>query len=221
MNRKIIITEDGSHSLQVPELQETYHSIHGAIQESQHVFIKNGLQALRGNNINIFEMGFGTGLNALLSYLLCHSKQQSLSYTSIEKYPLSMEEAKQLNFPEQLEQNRSFFDRMHTAEWDSTSVIEPDFKLTKIKADLSGTELEGSYDIIFFDAFSPDIQPNLWTIEVMSKMHKLLRSGGLFVTYSAKGQVRRNLQEVGFTVERLSGPPGKREMIRATKIQQI
>lgn len=219
MNRKIIITEDGSHSLQVPELKETYHSIHGAIQESKHVFIKSGLSALKQNDISIFEMGFGTGLNALLSYDYCHSQQQNVSYTSIEKYPLSLAEVKQLNFPEQLSLDRSFFDRLHTAQWGLRSVIEPDFNLTKIKADISRTGLRGTHDIVFFDAFGPDIQANLWTIDILSKMHKILRPGGLFVTYSAKGQVRRNLQEAGFTVERLPGPPGKREMIRATKIQ--
>jgi len=217
MNRKIFLTEDGSHSLQVTGLQETYHSIHGAIQESQHVFINNGLNTLIQSNISVFEMGFGTGLNALLGYLLCHSKQQFLTYTSIEKYPLSNQEAMQLNFPERLDQNRSFFDRLHKAGWDSPSLIEPDFKLTKIKGDISKLELSGEHDIVFFDAFSPDIQPNLWTTEILNKMHNLLRLGGLFVTYSAKGRVRRSLQEVGFSVERLPGPPGKREMIRATK----
>jgi len=217
MNRKIFLTEDGSHSIQVTGLQETYHSKHGAIQESQHVFINNGLNTLVQSSISVFEMGFGTGLNALLGYLLCHSKQQFLTYTSIEKYPLSGQETKQLNFPEQLDQDRSFFDRLHKAEWDSPSWIEPDFKLTKIKGDISRLELSGEHDIVFFDAFGPDIQPNLWTTEILNKMHNILRLEGLFVTYSAKGQVRRNLQEVGFSVERLPGPPGKREMIRATK----
>ncbi len=218
MDRNIIITEDGSHSLQIPELKETYHSIHGAIQESQHIFINYGLKILEQQSISVFEMGFGTGLNALLSYSLCNARQQSLFYTSIEKYPLSLEEAKELNFSKQLGMDSSVFNRMHTAEWDSSCTIEKNFSLTKIHGDLSKLEMSGLYDIVFFDAFSPDIQPKLWSIDIMNKMNGLLRSGGLFLTYSAKGQVRRNLQEAGFTVERLPGPPGKREMIRATKI---
>jgi len=217
MDRKIIITEDGSHSLQIPGLKETYHSIHGAIQESQHVFIKNGLQALKQSSIRIFEMGFGTGLNALLSYLSIQSQEKHISYTCIEKYPLSSEESKRLNFPEQLLQDRTFFDSLHSAPWDSTTEMDANFTITKIKADLSRTELHGIFDIVFFDAFGPDVQAKLWTKDIFDKLYILLRSGGIFVTYSAKGQVRRNLVEAGFTVERLPGPPGKREMIRATK----
>lgn len=217
MDRKIFLTEDGSHSLKVPGLDETYHSKHGAIQESQHVFIKAGLESFNSQDIIVFEMGFGTGLNAFLSYIYCRQNNIALRYFTLEKYPLSIEESRCLNYPEQLGEKRIVFEKLHSDQWQKEILISKNFSLSKMKGDMLDTVLSLEVDIVYYDAFGPNIQPGLWTEAIFRKMYNILSNRGLLVTYSAKGQVRRNLQSVGFTVERLPGPPGKREMLRATK----
>ncbi len=219
--RKIITTTDGSNTLFVPGLNEHYHSIHGAIQESEHVFIKNGLQRFPDfSEISILEIGFGTGLNVLLTWLRAREYNMKIKITSIEKYPLIPEEFNKLNYSLKLgtEANK-IFQKIHTSLWDEYVQIATGFQLKKQETDLLDFTTNETYNLVYFDAFAPDIQPKLWTAEVFLQMYNLLEPGGILVTYSAKGQVRRNMQTAGFEVKRVPGPPGKREMLKAIKIQ--
>lgn len=214
-------TADGSHTLFVSELNETYHSIHGAIQESQHVFIKNGLHYFGNKNtIHILEIGFGTGLNALLTLLAIENSSQTINYVSLEKFPLNLALIKQLNYPTQLKLNiaqTALFNQLHTCEWNTPTPISNNFNLLKVEEDLADFQTTTTFDIVYFDAFAPEKQAELWTAEIFSKIYSLLNAGGILVTYCAKGVVKRTLKSVGFQLETLSGPPGKREMIRAIK----
>lgn len=218
MQVKRISTEDGSDSLYVPEIDETYHSIHGAIQESAHVFIQNGLryylESHHPKQLDILEFGFGTGLNALLS--LREMAMTRVAYTSLEKYPVNPTLAKELNYGKALGLEAEF-ERLITCQWGNWCNVTDGFKLMKREIDFVHFEPVNEYDIVYFDAFAPSKQPELWTMEILEKCHKALRPQGIFVTYSAKGQVRRDLQSLGFQVERLPGPPGKFEMLRALK----
>ncbi len=219
--RKFVITNDGSHTLFVPGLNEHYHSTHGAIQESEHVFIKSGLNyiidALREKDkaidcIKILEVGFGTGLNAMLTY----QQSKKVSYTAIEKYPLTVAEIEKLNLSSKLGNGLdTVFKKMHNCNWGIYENIGLNFKIKKIKTDLLDFVSDEKYNIIYFDAFSPDVQPKLWTEKVFCQMYNCLNTGGILVTYSAKGLVKQNLRAAGFTVKRLPGPPGKRHMVRA------
>ncbi|HBO75635.1 MAG TPA: SAM-dependent methyltransferase [Marinilabiliales bacterium] len=217
--RQIILTSDGSHTLFVPLLGEHYHSIHGAIQESRHVFIQTGLGPLNAPKcIKILEIGFGTGLNALLAMQFAHQHQIEILFTTIEKYPLRKDEFSQLNYGSVLgEEWIPYFQQLHECPWEQLVPISEAFSIQKIRADLLTASFIETYQIVFFDAFGPDKQPDLWTVTVFEKLYKSLEKQGVLVTYSAKGQVRRNLKAAGFEVERLPGPPGKREMLRATK----
>jgi tRNA U34 5-methylaminomethyl-2-thiouridine-forming methyltransferase MnmC len=216
MQRKIIQTADGSSSLYVPELNEHYHSTHGAIQESMHVFINTGFKQISQSNIKIFEMGYGTGLNFLLSYI--HAQNKKLEYHCIEAYPLEKELVEQLNYTSELnlkEEDLLAFQAFHRIE--STVVLNDHFSVIKSNCILKDYMPPTLFDLIYFDAFSPDIQPELWSVEVFQKMFGMLNPGGILTTYCAKGIVRRAMQSSGFVVERLPGPPGKREILRATK----
>ena len=217
--RQIILTSDGSHTLFVPLLGEHYHSIHGAIQESRHVFIQTGLGPLNAPKcIKILEIGFGTGLNALLAMQFAHQHQIEILFTTIEKYPLRKDEFSQLNYGSVLgEEWIPYFQQLHECPWEQLVPISEAFSIQKIRADLLTASFIETYQIVFFDAFGPDKQPDLWTVTVFEKLYKSLEKQGVLVTYSAKGQVRRNLKAAGFEVERLPGPPGKREMLRATR----
>jgi len=219
LKREIIKTKDGSQTLFIPELNEQYHSVNGAVQESEHVFINAGFNQLKHlEHLRIFEVGFGTGLNAILSYF--HKQNQKISYHSIEKYPLKQEEYNLLDFPEFISKNNDLnevFLLMHLCQWDKYENISSKFELKKEEISLIEFLTTQSYHLIYFDAFAPEIQPNLWTVEVFQKMYDLLEQDGILVTYCAKGQVRRNMLEVGFNVERIPGPPGKRQMMRAIK----
>jgi tRNA U34 5-methylaminomethyl-2-thiouridine-forming methyltransferase MnmC len=217
--RQLVITSDGSHTIFIPSLNEHYHSIHGAIQESEHVFIQSGLAIFTGKNpIRILEIGFGTGLNALLTLKFASQKNLQIEYTSIEKYPLLSNEYDLLNHGKELGSDwEKPFANLHDCPWEKEIEIGTNFILTKQNKDLKAIEFKDVFDLIFFDAFGPNIQPDLWCEEVFQSMYWALHFGGILVTYSAKGQVRRNLQAAGFTVERIPGPPGKREMLRATK----
>jgi len=221
MRTQIEITSDGSHTLFVPELEEHYHSINGAIQESIHVFIETGLHHCIKKHINIFEVGFGTGLNAYLTLLDIIRSNKVIDYTSIEAYPVNLNVINQLNYTEQLnKESKELFSKLHQVDWNVKKEITNSFYLNKIQADFTKfdfSQIDDMIDLVYFDAFAPDKQNEMWSQSLFDKLYNVMNDNGIFVTYCAKGIVRRMLQQSGFTVERLPGPPGKREMLRATK----
>ncbi len=215
---KIIKTSDGSHTIYVPELDEHYHSVHGAVQESEHVFIKNGFDTCIANPVDIFEVGFGTGLNALLTAVRGLKGERQVNYTSIEKYPVHEDLVWSLNHHDFTgKEGRKIFNLIHFSPWNQVTAICNNFTLKKIKGDFTAGPHSGAYDLIYFDAFGPDKQPEMWTKEIFKSVSELTKKGGIFVTYSAKGEVKRNLIACGFDVQLLPGPPGKRQIIRAVK----
>jgi len=218
---KIITTSDGSHSLFNEELNETYHSVHGAIQESLHVFIQSGLsyflEKSDAKNISILEIGFGTGLNTLLTIQAAQLLPLSFQYKTLEAFPLQEEVWSQLNYAETLGM-KSQFDSLHRLSWEERHTILPYFEFQKHHIKLQDVELpSSSCDVVFFDAFAPSKQPELWEIDMLRKVANALRPGGVFVTYCAKGQLKRDLKNLGLVVETIPGPPGKKEMVRALK----
>lgn len=217
----IELTADGSHTLFVSELDEHYHSVNGAVQESRHVFIEAGLLHCQRNTIQILEVGFGTGLNAFLTLLSFAGTNKKIHYITLEAYPLSTDIVSQLNYSNISEpQQRYLYNKLHKAEWEREVEINPDFYLTKIETDFTQfdfTKIDKPIDIIYFDAFAPEKQPAMWTQELFDQLYKISADEGILVTYCAKGVVRRMMQQAGFKTERLPGPPGKREMLRATK----
>ncbi len=218
MKREIIITEDGSSSIYLPEMDETYHSTHGSIQEALHVFLKNGIERFDSSEIKIFEVGFGTGLNALISFI--HSKKQrKISYHSIEAFPVEIDLIEKVNYCSILgEEHQDAYLKMHETEWGRLQEISESFSLLKIQKKIQDYSMDNSYyDIIFFDAFGPRAQSEMWNVEVLQKMYYGLKKGGFLTTYCAQGQFKRDLKAVGFKVEAVSGPPGKREMTLAWK----
>ena len=223
MQRKIITTADGSKTIHLPDWDEQYHSKHGAVQEALHVFIKIGLIHIHEKesiqNISILEMGFGTGLNAYLTLLECTQLNIEVDYVGIEAYPVAYEEIKELNYPKVLlnKEQDELFDVLHRIVWETKHHVNDTFTLTKRQQFFQNIDDVDTYNLIYFDAFGARVQPELWTEIVFKKMFVALKPNGILVTYSAKGSVRRALQSVGFAVERLPGPPGKREMLRATK----
>lgn len=220
MERQIITTADGSSTLFVPELNEHYHSTFGAIQESKHIFIEHGVKSIWKDlpHVTILEIGFGTGLNALLMWVEALSHQKSVRYWSVETDPLSAEEIHQLNYPQQLGQYSSLFSELHLAPWNEEMQLDSFFQIKKIEAAIERLILPNHFfDAIYFDAFGPDVQPELWTEYIFTKLNSTLKKGGILVTYSAKGSVRRALKSAGFNVEKLPGPPGKREITMAIK----
>ncbi|HEY9169221.1 MAG TPA: tRNA (5-methylaminomethyl-2-thiouridine)(34)-methyltransferase MnmD [Lutibacter sp.] len=219
MERKIIITADGSTTIHLAEWDEQYHSKHGAIQEARHVFIKNGLSLFSNQKIAVLEMGFGTGLNCFITFLEAQKLNLAIDYVGVEAYPLVADEVEKMNFVAQLEALAftDVFNKMHQQDWKIKGEISPEFFLTKRKQFFNEINDENKFDLIYFDAFGARVQPELWTEEIFEKMHKSLKENGVLVTYSAKGSVRRAMLAVGFLVEKLSGPPGKREMLRGTK----
>lgn len=225
MEKKILLTKDGSHTISIPELNVTYHSIHGAIRESMHVFIEAGLRYYINlsskKSISILEMGFGTGLNTLLTQIEAAKEQLSIHYTSLELYPISETEAGLLNYAEQLHQPglQPVFDQLHSCPWNEEVVMNPSFTLQKRNSSPTELAVTTTFDIIFYDAFAPQAQPELWTQEVFERLHQSLLPGGILVTYCSKGDVRRAMMAAGFTIEKIPGPPGKREMVRGTKSQ--
>lgn len=225
MERKISTTADGSHTIAVPELGVTYHSTHGAIQESRHVFINAGLIPVLERHqateqpINMLEAGFGTGLNCLLTLLAASHTSVPIHYHTLELYPLPIAESSALNYPELLETQgaKALFNSLHTSEWDNEVAITPLFRLKKMLVSLTEYQPDATFDLVYFDAFAPDAQPELWTEAVFGKLYAALRTGGIITTYCSKGSVRRVMETVGFRIEKLKGPPGKREMVRAWK----
>ena len=224
LKREIITTSDGSTTIHFPELDEQYHSKHGAINESKHVFIKNGfdhiLATKKFSELHILEIGFGTGLNAFITFLESLKRNQNINYVGVEAYPISEEEIRLLNYVEQLSavNYRAIFNALHETSWGIKQLLTASFSLTKRKQFFADIEDQDRYDIIYFDAFGARVQPELWGEDIFKKMHEALVYKGVMVTYAAKGSVRRAMQAVGFEVERLPGPPGKREMLRATKM---
>ena len=218
LNPELKITQDGSHTLYVPSLDEHYHSHFGAITESKHIFVNAGLASLPSQRISILEVGFGTGLNALLTAIYAGERKININYTSLEKYPLDPVIVRQLNYGSLSGSNgRDIFEALHSSPWGATVSITEWFSLKKILSDLTIAGPEGLYDLIYFDAFGPDKQPEMWTMEVMSRIAAVTRQGSVLVTYSAKGNLKRMLKALGFEVSLLPGPPGKRVMTRAVK----
>jgi tRNA U34 5-methylaminomethyl-2-thiouridine-forming methyltransferase MnmC len=216
---KIITTSDGSHTIYVPELNEHYHSIHGAVQESSHIFINNGFDVCTADPVSILEIGFGTGLNALLTAVKSQSGTRDVRYTSIEKYPLDISTVNSLNHNRFAgDKGTELFQLIHSSPWNISVNIGRHFSIKKIKTDFTKEKLSGSYDLIYFDAFGPDKQPEMWAREMFSEISAVTNKNGILVTYSAKGEVKRSLKACGFEVYLLPGPPGKRQMIRAVKI---
>ncbi len=220
MGVKLIKTEDGSHSLYVPELEEHYHSTKGAVQESLHVFINAGLEKIseKTSQVRVFEVGFGTGLNAILTSIAAIKQNMNIHYTSIETFPIPEMVYKDLNFCELLgDEYQEDFQKMHQQEWGMYNEINSAFKLKKLEVSFQDYQTSENFNLIYFDAFGPDKQPEMWTQDLFDKCYQMLDNDGVLVTYSAKGAVRRALKASGFEVNRLPGPPGKREMLRGIK----
>lgn len=220
MKIEIKMSEDGSTTMYNSLIDETYHSIHGALQESKHVFIAAGLIPLIANSaqLNILEIGFGSGLNALLTYQIALENNLLINYTGIEKFPIPLSIVSGINYGELLSLQNEF-NHLHEAEFEQNTAISNHFSLVKHQQDIATiTVPNDTFHLVYFDAFSPEKQPELWTTEVFQKMYDAMKEDGILVTYCAKGQVRRNLEAVGFRMERIPGPPGKREMLRGTKI---
>mgnify|MGYP000459528383 CR=1 FL=1 len=219
MQRKIITTSDGSKTIHIVDWNEQYHSKHGAIQEAYHVFIKSGLELFENKSISILEIGYGTGLNCLITLIESKRLELQIDYTGVEAYPITREEHQQLNYISELKAS-DFEDKflmIHDSPWEDKVQIDSEFSIMKVQKDFKEIEDENEYNLIYFDAFGARVQPDLWTEDIFSKMYKVLKKDGVLVTYAAKGSVRRAMQAVGFEVERLPGPPGKREMLRARK----
>ncbi|MEL1254484.1 tRNA (5-methylaminomethyl-2-thiouridine)(34)-methyltransferase MnmD [Flavobacterium sp. DGU38] len=219
MKREIIKTLDGSTTIHLEEWDECYHSKHGAIQEAKHVFIKNGLDLFESKPVSILEIGFGTGLNAFITFLKANDSRQNIDYTGVEAYPVDPEEVLAMNYVSELEafSFENIFKKMHECEWNQRNEITSDFSLTKRKQFFDEINDFEIFDLIYFDAFGYRVQPELWTVEIFQKMYNSLKPNGVLVTYAARGVIKRNMLSVGFTVEKLAGPPGKREMFRAHK----
>ncbi len=211
-------TADGSQTIQLPQWGEQYHSMHGALQESYHVFIEAGLYQFSGRSLDLLEIGFGTGLNALITLKEAPGKNLSVRYTALEAFPVTEPEWNQLEYARLLGEEFAFqphFERLHQAPWERWVPLTDSFSLRKLKTDLLEFSSQPAFDLIYFDAFGARVQPELWTEPVFESMYRALRPGGVLVTYAAKGSVRRAMQKAGFLVERLPGPVGKREMLRA------
>ena len=220
MKRKVVTTADGSKTLQIEDWQEQYHSMHGAIQEAYHVFIKHGLSLFDNQTISILEIGFGTGLNAYITFLEAQDKGLTVEYYGVEAYPVTFDEAISMDYVASLKdhnEGRQAFELMHKNPWNVPVKIASFFNLVKLEKKFQDINDSSQYELIYFDAFGFRVQPELWSEVIFFKMFEALRPGGVLVTYAAKGSVRRAMISVGFLVERLEGPPGKREMLRATK----
>ena len=220
MKREIIQTLDGSTTIHLQEWDECYHSKHGAIQEAQHVFIKNGLSLFENKHVSILEIGFGTGLNAFITFLEAKKLNQTIDYVGVEAYPISADEVLSMNYIEELNatDESAIFKTMHESNWEEKISLSKDFSLTKRKQFFEAIDDFEKFDLIYFDAFGYRVQPELWSTEIFQKMYNALKPNSVLVTYAARGVVKRSMIEVGFTVEKLAGPPGKREMFRARKM---
>ena len=220
MKHEIIITQDGSSSIYIPELYETYHSKFGAIQEAKHVFIKNGLDLFEdGSGISILEIGFGTGLNALITMLEAENRNLKINYVGVEAYPIALDEILQLNYVKQLEspEKQVDFEKMHASNWEEEIAINSNFRITKRKQFFTNISDENTFDLIYFDAFGFTVQPELWNEAIFEIMYKSLKSRGILTTYACRTSIKNSMQHAGFQALKLPGAPGKREMLRALK----
>ncbi len=221
MKREVILTADGSKTIYIPEMNENYHSTNGAFQEALHVFIQNGIRTFnQTGEITVFEMGFGTGLNALLTLVEAVNSNRKINYIGIEAFPVELELIQEINYEKLVnEQFTESFSLMHSLPWEHKHELNNKFSFQKIHAKIQDYQpINSSADIIYFDAFGPKVQQEVWTIDVLKKMHDILKPNGIIVTYCAMGQMKRDLKSLGFKVEGLPGPPGKREMTRAIKL---
>ena len=227
MEKEIIQTKDGSTTFYLPELNETYHSKNGAIQEAYHVFIKNGFSLFEGHEllrtgeakpISILEIGFGTGLNAFITSLESQNNNQTVDYVGVEAYPITQEEALTMNYANQIDASKTeVFQKIHQIDWEIKTQLNTTFQLTKRKQlfqDIVDVEV---FDLIYFDAFGYDVQPELWSDKIFEKMFIALKSGGVLVTYACRSVIKNSMISAGFKIEKLPGAPGKREMLRASK----
>lgn len=221
MQRTIITTGDGSKTIHIPDWNENYHSSHGAVQEAKHVFLKHGLELFLGRTeIRILEIGFGTGLNAILTLEAGMECGSLIYYEGLEAFPISVEEMKALEYDTLFGSDflKAYYEKLHSSSWESENEITSTFSLTKIQIELQKQTFPAEkFDLIYFDAFGPRVQEGMWTQEIFQKLYNSLKPGGILVTYCAKGQVKRDMKAVGFMIEALPGPPGKREMTRALK----
>jgi len=216
----LLVSEDGSSTLLSNKFGVTYHSKHGALQESEHVFIKSGLDFIKTDKqeLNIFEMGFGTGLNAYLSLLYALRNNLNIQYTSYELHPLPRDLVKELNYTDLLPEYANLFQLIHDIDWNKMQKLHPNFSINKVEENILNFDYNDNFDVIFYDAFAPETQHELWETPIMEKMHEGLKSNGVLVTYCAKGEFKRTLKSIGFEVQSIPGPPGKREMTRAVKV---
>jgi tRNA U34 5-methylaminomethyl-2-thiouridine-forming methyltransferase MnmC len=222
LKREVILTKDGSTTLFIKEWNETYHSKHGAIQEAYHVYIHNGLSLFDKHSLSILEIGFGTGLNALISMVEAQNRELTLHYTAVEAYPLTKQEIESMNFILQLKTiDSSFFEAIHDSPWEIPNAISTHFTLTKRKQFFQKIIDCDCFDLIYFDAFGYDVQPELWTKTIFEMMYKALKQNGVLVTYACRKIIKEAMINAGFSVDTLPGAPGKREMLRATKLSTI
>jgi len=219
MKREIITTLDGSTTIHLPELKESYHSKYGAIQEAYHVFIKNGLSLFKSKSVSILEIGFGTGLNAFITYLETQKINQNIDYVGVEAYPIILEEALQMNYVSELNATNETetFKKMHQCDWELKIHFSKKFSITKRKQFFQDISDENAFDLIYFDAFGYSVQPELWSLEIFKKMFLALKPNGVLVTYACRTSIKNAMKDAGFSVEKLPGAPGKREMLRAAK----
>lgn len=220
MKKEVVVTGDGSKTIHMPELNESYHSTHGALQEAEHVFLKFGLSQLDKSEIDVFELGFGTGLNSILAYRFAEQNNVKINYVGVEAYPVAKEMLDALEYADLLsEDEREVFNKMHEVTWGAEVRLSEFFMFQKIEQKVEDYLAEpNAFDIVFFDAFGPRTQGALWKPEILSKMSTMLREKGVLTTYCAQGQFRRDLKSVGFNVTKVPGPPGKREMTVAFKL---
>jgi tRNA U34 5-methylaminomethyl-2-thiouridine-forming methyltransferase MnmC len=218
MITKIVKTKNGDHTLFVPEFDEHYHSTNGAIEEAEHVYINGGLKQIESNEIFVLEIGFGTGLNAFLSAMFAANNKIKIHYLGLEKYPLNNETLHALNYPDYFEKDKHLYFSIINAVWDKEQAIHPFFDLTKREIDILNASLPpDAFDVIYYDAFGPDKQPEMWTDNLMQKMYYCLKPGGILSTYTAKGTVKESLRKAGMAIKRLKGAAGKHHMLNAIK----
>tara|TARA_Y100000994_G_scaffold109290_1_gene89825 strand:- start:279 stop:935 length:657 start_codon:yes stop_codon:yes gene_type:complete len=217
MKLELVNTYDGSNSLKNLIINDSYHSKYGAINESKHIFINNGLKRISKKKIRVLEIGFGTGLNALLTQLYCDKKKQNIIYHTIDNLPLKKDTYSSLNYCDQLKIDKDIFLKIHNSLWENEIELSNFFVLKKINCDFTKKLFNEKYDLIYFDAFSPSKQPEMWVLDNFKKLYNCLNRNGVLITYSSKGDVKRTIKEVGFNVFSVEGPTGKREITLACK----
>ena len=219
MKRTVITTSDGSSTLKVEDWGETYHSVHGAIQEALHVYIKNGFERLDIGDYRILEMGFGTGLNALLTFINAEQLGKKVVYHGVEGFPLSVSEVEGLNYTSDgnMPEFEGVFKSLHRLDWEKEIDITDFFRIKKTESQFEDLHLNQEYDLIYFDVFGYPYQPELWTEAIFERMYASLNKNGLLVTYACRGIIKHAMKQVGFEIEVCAGPPGKREMLLAWK----